>query len=253
MSYTFTLSGRSSTLSSRYHPPINLESSDDEYVLGLLSFESYNTIPNIEKNRNNKFYYGTKGKYIEIPEGTYEIDAVSTYLQRALEDKWSGHKKPLVGGENSKINKKRYPIFLSIKTNNNTLKCNIKCTAEIDFTKEDSIGSWLGFKPRKLEADIDYESDFPVDIFKVNTICIECNIVGGSYVNERQAHILYDFFPTVPAGFKIVENPRNMVYLPINTRVIDEIVVKIVDQDGELVNFKEELVSLRLHLKKQKW
>lgn len=239
MSYTFTLSGRSSTLSSRYHPPINLEASDD-YVLGLISFESYNSIPNIEKHRNNKLYYGLEGKYIEIPEGTYEIDSMNRYLQQAL---WLA-----INDANDIVRKKS--VLISIKANNNTLKCTIKCSEVIDFTKEDSIGSWLGFKPRKLTAYHSHESDFPVNIFSINSICIECNIVSGSYVNDKQAHILHEFFPTVPAGFKIVESPRNVIYLPINSQVIDEIVIKIVDQDGKIVNFKKELVSLRLHLKK---
>lgn len=236
MSYTFTLSGRSSILSAKYHPPINLDGgNEDKYVLGLISFESYNSIPNIEKDVNDKFYYGSEGKYIQIPEGAYEIDSVNEYLQRALAERGD----------------LRNPVAVVIKGNNNTLRCRIKCTDIIDFSPKDSIGRWLGFKPRKLMPEIPHDADFPIDIFKVNTICIQCNIVGGSYLNNEHAHIVHEFFPAVPAGFKIIESPRNIVYLPINTQIIDEIIVKIVDQNGELINFKGEVVSLRLHLKKQ--
>lgn len=242
MSNSFLLSGRSSTLTSRYTPPIILDDSKD-YVLGLISFEAYNSIPNIEKNKNNKFYYGSKGKYIEIPEGNY--DAINKYLQRALDDfRWHDNDDSIREGI-----VKEHQKLISIKANNNTLKCRIKCSEDIDFTKKDSIGHLLGFKPRKLAAFGYHVSDFPVDIFSVNTICIECNIVGGSYINDRQAHVIHEFFPTVPAGFKIVETPSNVVYLPINTRFIDQIVVNIVSQDGELINFGREVVSLRLHLK----
>lgn len=257
MSYTFSLFGRSSNLSARYHPPVTLDA-DKEYVLGLISLYSYNAIPNIEKNKNNRFYYGSKGEHVEIPEGTYEIDSVNRYLERALGgEKWLdilGEYNPenyinkYIGFKKRKM-ERRYPISINIRGNNSTLKSRIKFSEEVDFTPKDSIGPWLGFKPRKLQANIPHESDFPVNIFKVNAICIECNIVTGSYVNDKQAHVLHEFFPTAPAGFKIVECPRNVVYLPINTRVIDEIIIKIVDQDGELVNFKQELVSLRLHLK----
>ncbi|KAJ8939874.1 hypothetical protein NQ318_023214 [Aromia moschata] len=41
----------------------------------------------------------------------------------------------------------------------------------------------------------------------------------------------------VPPGFRIVETPP--MYLPINTQYIDE----IIDQDGNLINFREELVT----------
>jgi hypothetical protein len=238
------MSGRSSTLTSRYNPPIILDDSKN-YVLGLISFKSFNSIPNIEKNKNNKFYFGSKGKYIEIPEGNYDIEAINKYLQQKLGDsRW-------LDNDNSTTVRipKGFQKLISIKANNNTLKCRIKCSEDIDFTKQDSIGHLLGFKPRKLAAFGNHESDFPVDIFSVNTICIECNIVGGSYINDRQAHVIHEFFPTVPAGFKIIETPSNVVYLPINTRIIDQIVVNIVSQDGELINFGREVVSLSLHLK----
>lgn len=239
MSNSFLLSGRSSTLTSRYNPPIILDDRKD-YVLGLISFESYNSIPNIVKNKNNKFYYGSNNQYVEIPEGNYDVESINKYLNLALNDNEDRIQDGAV---------KRYQKNISITANNNTLKCIIKCSDDIDFTREDSIGRLLGFKPRKLIALQSHESDFPVDIFSVNTICVECNIVGGSYINGSQAHIIHEFFPAVPAGFKIVETPSNVVYLPINTRIIDQIIVNIVSQDGDQINFGREVVSLRLHLK----
>ncbi|KAJ8917025.1 hypothetical protein NQ315_012943 [Exocentrus adspersus] len=217
----------------------------EQIAMGLISFESYNSIPNIEKNKNDKFYYGSEGEYIVIPEGNYNVDSINKYIQRSF-----GDFRSLDDNDSTRTGiVKAQQKLISITANNNTLKCKIKCSEDIDFTKEDSIGHMLGFKPRKLPAFINHQSDFPVDIFNVNNICVECNIVGGSYVNDKQAHVIHEFFPKVPAGFKIIEAPNNVVYLPINTRIIDQIVVNIISEDGELINFGKELVSVRLHLK----
>lgn len=136
-----------------------------------------------------------------------------------------------------------------MKPNLNTLKCEIKSTEEIDFTKDDSIGELLGFNKRKLVKDRTNQSENPVDIMKVNTIKVLCNIVTGSYDNGEMSHILHEFFPSVGAGFKIIESPQNVIYLPINTKIIDYIVFKLVDQDGNVLNFRGETVTLKAHLR----
>jgi hypothetical protein len=83
-----------------------------------------------------------------------------------------------------------------------------------------------------------------------NMIRIECNIATNSYRNGEPVHIIHSFYPTDPPGYKIVENPRNVIYLPINTRIIHNISLKILDQNGFPVNFRKEVVTVRLHLRK---
>jgi hypothetical protein len=72
-------------------------------------------------------------------------------------------------------------------------------------------------------------------------------IVSGSYKNGEKVHVTHEFFPSVPQGYKIIESPLNVIYLPINTKQLNEITIKITDQDGILVNFIEEV---RLHLRR---
>ena len=70
MSLTLTLSGKSTVLAANYFPAINL--SDGDYELGLAIFETYHTIPNVNKS-NNKFYLAKNdAKNDTIPEGSYE-------------------------------------------------------------------------------------------------------------------------------------------------------------------------------------
>jgi hypothetical protein len=81
-------------------------------------------------------------------------------------------------------------------------------------------------------------------------IKIECNIVTGAYHNNKLVHTIHEFSPSVPAGFKIIEIPQNVLYMPVSTKIISNIKLKLVDQDGELVDFRGEVITIRLHLRK---
>lgn len=223
---TFTLTGNTSELSAHYNPPVLLPENYN-YSLGLLSFETYNAIPNIDAGCN-KFYIGDKE--ITIPTGSYDLKHISDFI-------------------NEQIEELNLDVVCQIRANVNTLKCLIKCTKIIDFSKPDSIAPLLGFENITLAPNIRHESKLPVNILKVNTIRVECNITTGAYNNNKLVHTIHEFFPMVPPGVKIVEIPQNVIYLPLNTRVIDNIVLKLVDQDGDLVNFRGEVITIRLHLK----
>ena len=84
----------------------------------------------------------------------------------------------------------------------------------------------------------------------MNSINIDCSIAEGSYLNGNPVHIIHQFFPSVAPGFKIIESPQNVIYFRVAPKVIDKIFIKMLDQEGELVNFREETITIRLHLKK---
>lgn len=245
MSYTFTLSGRDSILSTNIYPPITLD--EGIYVLGLIDFVTYNTIPNVDES-NNKFHYRENGKQVEIvfPEGSYEIEDIEKYINNHVVIKEVKRPQDV----SNVIVKEQENSSLKISPNLNTLMCEIKWDKDIDFAKDNTIGSLLGFERKTLQRNMIHISDHPIDIFKVNTICIDCNLVTNSYTNSKPMHIIHMFYPTVPPGYKIIEHPTNVIYLPINSRSIDQILLKILDQHGNLINFKKELVTIRLHLKK---
>lgn len=60
----------------------------------------------------------------------------------------------------------------------------------------------------------------------------------NSFSNSTLVHM---FYPNFPPGYEIVQNPTNVIYLPINTQFISDIILKIIDQKGKIVNFIEEL------------
>lgn len=245
-SYTLSLSGNTSMITADYFPPLVLTGC---YECGLVELQTFNSIPNID-HTNNKLHYGNNGDYVELPTGSYEIDDISKAIQDLINEK----SKALAISDNDvtktldddTISKK---MFISIVPNNNTLKCSLKSTKIVHFDKNDSIGSVLGFTKRKLAPGLKHESDVPVNILKVNSVRIECNIISNSYINNERVHTIHEFFPNVPPGYKIIELPNTIIYLPVTVPSIDNITIKIVDQNGNLVNFRGENISIRLHLK----
>ena len=51
------------------------------------------------------------------------------------------------------------------------------------------------------------------------------------------------------SGYKITEAPTNVIYLPVNIRSINTIILKVTDQEGNLINFRGKKITIRLHLK----
>lgn len=221
----FCISGNSNVIGCDYFPPIDL--SEDEWEIGLVDLTTYNSIPNIEKGVNNLIHFGEE--IIELPTGSYEVDDIAKYVEERV----------------------KKPDELKVKANNNTLQSEVYATREVDFTKDNSIGSLLGFSKRKLDANKWYMSDLPVDILRVNVVRIECNIVRGSFDNGNESHVIHEFYPTVEPGYKIVERPANLIYLPVHVKEINNIVLSIKDQEGRPINLRGETVNVRLHLRKQ--
>lgn len=221
-------------LSADYYPPIELDERY-EYALGMIGLHTYNTIPNIYKG-NNKFYYDDDDKVLVIPDGAYEISDLETFIQNKISSPKSD-----IQDRNDVI---------SIKPNNNTLRCEIKSAYPIDFRPHDSIGHMLGFSSRLLSAKENHESDLPVQIIKVVTIRIECNIITSTYYDTRLSHTLFEFSPAVEPGYSINIEPKNIVYLPVNSKTISNITLQLLDQDGDPVNFRGEQIIIRLELKR---
>ena len=109
--------------------------------------------------------------------------------------------------------------------NPNTLKAEIQCSENIDFTKPDTIGAMLGFEPRVYEAGKMHISSRQVNIMAVNVIRINCNLVGSSYVNGKPSSAIYEFAPVATPGYKIVEVPQSIIYVPVVAKNAREVVV----------------------------
>lgn len=240
MSQVFTLKSTNYILSIDFINPLFLDETSD-YGLALIGFYSYNSIPNIESDKNKFTYTDVKTKEtktVAIPTGSYEISDIETYIRQKIIPK--------------EVKQEHYDRYISIKPNNNTLKCEIQSEYfHVDFRAVDSIGKVLGFSPRVLKRGQLYESDLPVNIVNVRTLHIDCNITTGAFYNHKPSHTIYEFAIDVDPGYAINEIPRNLTYLPlVNKREISNITLSILDQDFNPVNFRNEDIIVRLELKK---
>lgn len=221
MSLTFTLSGTTSHLVNTFFPPIEL---DGEWEIGLLNLETYNSIPNLIRGwaliEKDKFH---------IPEGSYEI----IDLERTINNYF---------GEGT----------INIKVNQNTLQTEINCGNNKTISLSRELREILGFTHSDLyfEPGVVHVSPNPAKISKINVIRVGCNIARGSYHNGAASHSIWEFYPSVPAGYRIVEVPRTVIYHSLNTSRIDTLTVSLLDQHGNLINFRGEEITIRVHLRR---
>lgn len=249
MSLALAFNGTESVLSSDFNPPIELDPSKS-HSIGLIDFYSNNSIPNVD-DRENKIYIDEQ--ILTVPTGQYEIEDLNDYIQTALnikhDDEDSDFEDVNNDDDDDALKTENKRTYFSLYANGNTLKTVIKSSFKINFTHDDCIRRILGFDKCVLEPHKEYESQNPANVFHVNVIKVDCNLVMGSYKNGVLVHTIHEFFPQVEPGYKIVEVPKSILYLPINAQTIYNITVQIVDQENRLVNFRGEEISLRLELK----
>ena len=106
----------------------------------------------------------------------------------------------------------------------------------------------LGFNNAEYSEGF-HESENPVNILNINSILVNIDIISGSYVNGKTKSTIYSFFQKVSPGFKIIESPVNLVYLPVTLDTIDNINVSITDQDNQLLNLRNEKLTIRFHIR----
>lgn len=222
MSFTLSFSGSQSVLETTFHPPLVLEES---YECGLLYFSVFNGIPNVTSN-NNVFIYGENNSQIQIPNGSYDLQDIYEYINNNID------------------------CELKIESNCNTSTISIFCAKSIDFRAPKSIGRILGFRKEILEANKWHVSVNPVNILPVTVIRIECDLVQGSYNDGISSHIIYEFIPNVSPGYRFIEKAINAIYFPIKNKNIASVTVKIIDQNGNNINFGGENIQMCLHLRK---
>lgn len=282
-SFTLSLSGTSSDLSASYHPPIELGLG--EYACGLIDFTTYMSIANISERNNtfcfkneetldykvdptislvqslseididfaNRYNYNSveievidsdnyqettyitikvvSHKYIKLEPGSYEISDIFRLLELKIAQNHPG-------------------VSFESDIEKTTQKCMLKMNREICFDCPNSMASILGFGFVLYPKNVYNYSDKLVNVNPISIIRVETNITSGSYANNSMNRGIYEFYPSVGVGYKIMERPKTVIYLPVSERSISNFRVRIVDQEENLVDFRGEQISLRVHIKK---
>ena len=238
-SFQIILSSNKTNFNTRFNPKLELDE-EKVYEIALVNLETYYSFPNIDET-NNVFVYspdnGNSWVKIKIPEGSYELDDINNAIQHEMEKR----------GHYDEINEDYY---INISPNTNTLKSILILEKgyQVDFDHQNSLAKVLGFTGTKYMEGF-HESENVVDILRINSILVNVDIISGSYVNGTTKSTLYSFFPDVSPGYKIIESPVNLVYLPITLNTIDSLSVMITDQDNNLLNLRDEKLTIRFHIR----
>lgn len=67
--------------------------------------------------------------------------------------------------------------------------------------------------------------------------------------HSQNVIFIYGFYPEVPPGYKLIQRPATIIHYPLTTNVISNIKVRIVDQKKIPINFRNEHITVRLHLR----
>ena len=238
-SFQVIVSGNQSSFNTLFNPKIELDR-NKVYEIALVNLETYYSFPNID-DTNNVFVYshdqGVTWTKIKIPTGSYEIDDLNNTIRFEMEKR----------GHYDEVNNDYY---INISANSNTLKSIliIEPGYQVDFNQQNNLSKVLGFTGKKYVEGF-HESENVVNILSINSILVNIDIIGGSYVNGTTKNTIYSFFPKVSPGYKIIESPINLVYLPLLIDTIGNLNLSITDQDDNLLNLRNEKLTARFHIR----
>ena len=238
-SFQVIVTGDKSSFNTLFNPKIELKR-NKVYEIALVNLETYYSFPNIN-DTNNLFVYshdqGQTWTKIKIPIGSYEIDDLNNTIKFEIERI----------GHYDKVNNE--PL-INIAANSNTLKCILIIGKgyTVDFNQPNNLSKVLGFTGQKYGEGF-HESEKPVNILSINSILVNIDIIEGSYVNGKTKNTIYSFFPDVSPGFKIIESPVNLVYLPLLTDTIYNLNLSITDQDENILDLRGEKLTARFHIR----
>ena len=234
------VSNNKTKFKTRFSPPIQLEK-DTQYEIALVNLETYYSFPNVDAS-NNYFRYspdnGITWFEIYIDEGSYDITDINDTIQQKMRQ----------NGHYDSANEKYY---ITISANSNTLKSFLilENNYHVDFRPLISISSLLGFDHNIYTLDFQ-QSENVVNILSINSLLVKLDIVSGSYVDNTIQNTIYSFFPNVSPGYKIIETPNILVYLPVTLHTINGMEVTITDQDDNQLNLRGETITMRFHIRK---
>ena len=234
------VSNDTTRFTTRFNPPIQLEK-DKLYEIALINLETYYSFPNVDAS-NNYFRYspdnGITWFEIYIDEGSYDITDINDMIQQKMRQ----------NGHYDSANEKYY---ITISANSNTLKSVLilENNYHVDFRPLISISSLLGFDHNIYTQDFQ-ESENVVNILSINSLLVNLDIIAGSYLNGSTHNTIYSFFPNVSPGYKIMESPINLIYLPVILDTINSMEVSITDQDDNQLNLRGETLTMRFHIRK---
>jgi len=178
------VSENSIKIKTTFNPPLKLDRTW-KYEMALVYLKTYYSFPNLS-DENKVFRYSPgfievsgKGEEddstwqwqwvkVQIAEGSYDLIDIAETIKIAM--KRNGHNDE--------------SVKTTANTNTLTSVLEIQDDFRVDFRARNSISSFLGFRNQVYKEGIQ-ESDSVVNILSINSILVNVNVIGGSYVNGR--------------------------------------------------------------------
>ena len=178
----------------------SIELSYGNYVMGVTSFNTHNSIFNItSKNNKNVFFDGLKWKEIVFSYGAYKIEHNNDEIVRQL----SLDLNFTVETES--------PIILEAKTATLHSMIHLADIYQIDFTQPKTLRHLLRFKSKILTDSCNYSKN-KVNIFDIHRLHVCCDCIVSSLRNGYPANILSTVVLNEAPGAKIVREPNLVLY-----------------------------------------
>ena len=249
LSKTFYISDRKTDLKSVFNPPIKLDP-DYNYEIGLIYFSANNAIYNIN-NLNNKITFipntntdATHQGIKQVVSGT-NVDIKKIITKNNFTLKPGAYEYKRISEEIKELTNNKITLLPDLATGRS--KLIVSQNVAIEFNGLQNI---LGFKNSYFSQGT-HISENRIMIRNIHTINIDCNIANGnSYKNGEESNIIFSFPAGIqPHGHDYHIEPSTRIYFPVTRSVIDEIRIRLLDENGNLIHLDNENVSIYLHLK----
>jgi hypothetical protein len=231
---TIQIVSTSSDIRQKLQTPLKLDPSKT-YKVGVKYFATYNNIGNISSD-NNELRYQSNSTWtiLSLAPGGYEIQDLNDAIQQK------------VAGELIQLLPHKPTGRVVMK-----LKPGIK----VDFKHNKSFNYMLGFESKVYtNANNLAENRARINIDR-SLINIKSDLINSGMITSENnmietQNILFSIPTfTVPSNYRIIETPARPEYLRITNSTINEISLRIVDENDVLYDFKGEKIVIKLHIK----
>ena len=197
---------------------------DCDYILSLLRLETSAFFPNITEE-NNMFYY-SPDKELKFQTGAYDIEDINKYIQNFIPD------------ENIKIDLNKSSGHVLIKLKNGY---------KIDFTKNKTFRKMLGFDANILDKPLNISENI-CNVISSQKIFITCDIIKGSYLNDKRSSILYSFSNNYQYGELISLKLSDKESHLLREKRFQIINFSFMDDEGKPIDFQGNSVNMTIRI-----
>lgn len=214
-----------------------LKFDDGSYEVALVSAEIPNTWYNVSaKIGNNKLHYSDDGGLnfttLTVPDGIYSVSSLNTQMQELI-----GNNYIEFGADASRLR-----VFVILKNG-----------YQVNFNHPDTFRNLLGFSGITITTQNTkvYATNRPNITNNNDSFYILCDMINSTYsrLGPSFSNVLYAFSFTVSSGSMQSVVPSERVHLPLSGSYFDRVNIKIVNQDGKVMDFNGERTIVNLKVR----